>query len=407
MANKTNNTNLDDFRRELEEDIRNFKADDTKSAVKMTRTHHASNNSARTSSYEKKASPSSRSGRTHNMVSSSSHNSHHGSHTHKKKKKTRKPLKVLCILLAIVFLLGVGGYGFLHWELNRINRKENDEVTRDEIDNALDTEDLYGLGNSDTKLISDPDVKNILLIGQDRKKGDKAEMRSDAMIICSINSRTKEITLCSLMRDMYVPVPGYGYGMLNHTYMIGGFDLLNKTIEKNFGVPIDGNIEVDFERFMNLIDLLGGVNVVVTEEEAKYMNGQKAGWNLVGGTNRLTSEQALMYCRIRKNIGGDWGRTDRQRKVIMEAFNQLKSSGAKTILNFVHAAIPSLTTNLSNTKIIKYAYALTLYSMDPDYSYRIPKEGSYTQEVREETLHVLIPDIQQNAKEIQKYLYRK
>ena len=89
----------------------------------------------------------------------------------------------------------------------------------------------------------------------------------------------------------------------------------------------------------------------------------------------------------------------------MAAFDQLKTAGPKSILNFAHAAMPSLTTNLSNTKIIKYAYALPSYSMDSNHSYRIPKEGTYTQEVREETLHVLVPDIKRNAKELQKLIY--
>lgn len=397
MSNIINNEKIEDFRRELEQDIQRFDETMAKKEVHNNSSNHlnqsksgAPSNSTQSSSAKKPSTVSKR-------------NSHH--HTHSHKKKRRKPLKTLGIILAIIFLLGAGGYGFLHWELNRINRNSSDEVTQKEVLDNLDTEDLYGLGNSDAKMMSDPNITNILLIGQDRKEGDKAEMRSDAMIVCSVNSKTKEITLCSLMRDMYVPVPRYGYGMLNHTYMIGGFDLLNETIEKNFGIPIDGNIEVDFERFMNLIDLMDGINVAITEEEATYLNGQMAGWNLVGGTNHLTSEQALLYCRIRKNIGGDWGRTDRQRKVIMAAFNQLKTSGARSILNFAHAAMPSLTTNMSNTKIIKYAYALTSYSMDSGHSYRLPKEETYTQEIREETLHVLIPDIKQNAKEIQKYLY--
>lgn len=396
MSNKKYNDNIEDFRRELEQDIQSFDENMAKKEV-----HNKSSKQLKQAKHGSPSNPT----KSDNIKNGSIESTGSSHHPHSHKKKRRKSLKFFSIILAIIFLLGVGGYGFLHWELNRINRNTSDEVTQKEVKDNLDTEDLYGLGNYDAKLMSDPNVTNILLIGQDRKEGDKAEMRSDAMIICSVNSKTKEIVLCSLMRDMYVPVPEYGYGMLNHTYMIGGFDLLNETIEKNFGIPIDGNIEVDFERFMNLIDLMDGIDVVITEEEAKYMNGQKSGWNLVGGTNHLTSEQALLYCRIRKNIGGDWGRTDRQRKVIMAAFNQLKTAGAKSILNFAHAAMPSLTTNLSNTKIIKYAYALTSYSMDSDHSYRIPKEGTYTQEVREETLHVLIPDIKQNAKEIQKYLY--
>ena len=406
MANQSNKTDLDDFRRELEEDIKNFsnnpKQTDSEKHTARNTESHSDNDHHRSSQ-----------GAGHYSTLSSSRNGaskakaptrHRSS---RQKKKSRRPLKILCAVLAVVLLLVAGGYGFLQWELNRIERNSSDEVTAEEVKDTVDSEDLYGLGNSDADLVSDPDTTNILLIGQDRKEGQKAEMRSDAMIVCSINSKTKEITLCSLMRDMYVPIPGYGYGMLNHTYMIGGFDLLNKTIEKNFGIPIDGNIEVDFERFMNLIDIMGGVNVVITEEEARYMNGQRAGWNLVGGTNRLNSDQALLYCRIRKNIGGDWGRTDRQRKVIMSAFNQLKTSGAKNMVSFAHEAMPSLSTNLTNTKLIKYAYALVSYSMDANHSYRIPKEGTYTQEVREETLHVLIPDIKTNAKEIQTYLYNK
>ena len=407
MANQSNKNDLDDFRRELEEDIKNF-SKNKQQTTSTKRTGEKIDSYTYDSYHSSEVMRSHNPHRSyHNASSKDGTTSHHRSSSSRKRKKSRKTFKFICIILAAVFLLAAGGYGFLQWELNRIGRNTSDEVTAEEIKDTIDTEDLFGLGKSDADLVSDPDITNILLIGQDRKEGQKAEMRSDAMIICSINSKTKEISLCSLMRDMYLPIPGYGYGMLNHTYMIGGFDLLNKTVEKNFGIPIDGNIEVDFDRFMKLIDIMGGVSVTITKEEARYINVRRPGWNLVEGTNLLNAEQALFYCRIRQNIGGDWGRTDRQRKVIMSAFNQLKSSGAKTMVSFAHAAMPSLTTNLSNTKLIKNAYAIVSYSMDANHSYRIPKEGTYTQEVREETLHVLIPDIKTNAKEIQTYLYGK
>lgn len=406
MANQSNKTDLDDFRRELEEDIKNFSNNQKKSASE-------SRNEKKTEAHSKHNHEYSYEGRSHrdshhkSVRTSTKQRANSTRHpTPKRQKKNRRFFKFLCFLLAIIMLLAAGGYAFLQWELNRVERNPTDEVTSKEIKDTIDTEDIYGLGKSDADVVSDPNITNILLIGQDRDEGQKAEMRSDAMIVCSINSKTKEITLCSLMRDMYVPIPGYGYGMLNHTYMIGGFDLLNKTIEKNFGIPIDGNIEVDFNRFMKLIDIMGGVNVDITKEEAHYMY-QHAGWGVKEGINKLNAERALYYCRIRKDIGGDWGRTDRQRKVIIAAFNQLKSSGAMAMVNFAHEAMPSLTTNLTNTKLIKYAYAIVSYSMDANHSYRLPKEGTYTQEIREETLHVLIPDIKTNAKEIQSYLYNK
>lgn len=429
MANKIPKTDLEDFRRELEEDIRSFNLEEARSEARSSKTTSSSSHSG--SSHHSHSSHSSSGASSHHSTGRSSHqssrshqsSSHHTSHSgrsysghssrshrsgsHHRKKKGNKAVKILCIVLAVLLLLAAAGYGFLQWELNRMGRNNKDEVTKQEVNDHLDTEDLYGMGSSDAKLMNDPNITNILLIGQDRKKGDKAEMRSDAMIICSINSKTQEISLCSLMRDMYVPVPGYGYGMLNHTYMIGGFDLLNKTIEENFGIPIEGNIEVDFEGFMGLIDLLGGVTVNVSPEEAKHINGVFPKWNLSSGNIRLTAEQALYYCRIRQNIGGDWGRTDRQRKVLTAAFNQLKSAGGRTMLNFAHQAMPFITTNLSNTKIIKYAYAMASYNMDSSHSYRLPVEGTYTQEIREETLHVLVPDLKKNAKAIQEYLYKK
>ena len=389
-----NKNELDSFRKELEEDIANF-TDDTPPRIPRS-SHHLHSTSSRSGSSSERV-------QTHSTTKHRRASSHHSSH-HRRRKHRRR--RLLCAVLAVIVLICAGGYGFVHWELNRINRNTSDEVTTEEIRNHLDSEDKYGVGTSNTEIISDPNITNFLLIGQDRREGDKAEMRSDAMIVCSINSKTKKITLCSLMRDMYVPVPGYGYGMLNHTYMIGGFSLLNETIEKNFGIPIDGDIEVDFNGFMELVDILGGINVNVTDEEASYINARKGDWNLIGGNNLLSSNQALYYCRIRENIGGDWGRTDRQRKVLMSAFNQLKQSGTTTMLNFAHQAIPVITTNVSNTKIIKYAYALASFKMDLNHSYRIPEEGSYSQEVREDNLHVLIPNLNAASSAIKQFLYK-
>ena len=325
---------------------------------------------------------------------------------------------MLSLLLAVVLLITAGVYGFLQWELSRIQRSTDNEITDDEIKNEIDTHDQFGLGTANADLINDPNITNILLIGQDRRSGDKAEMRSDAMIVCSINNKTNSIVLTSLMRDMYLPIPGYGYGLLNSTYLIGGFDLLNKTIEKNFGIPIHGNLEVDFTRFVELMDIVGPITLNLSEEEATFLNNmqgtnwakqsgsQYAGDGLVAGDNSMNSKQVLLYCRMRKNVGGDWGRTDRQRKVIMACFNKLKSSGPKSILSFAHQAMPLLTTNMTNTSIIKLAYAASSYKMNSKQSYRIPYEGSYTQEVKEETLHVLVPDLAKNRKAIQDYIYK-
>lgn len=409
-----NKDSLEQFRKELEEDLKNFDSRAPKENIESPKKNYSGSADHSHSSHHSPSKPRTYRNSNNSGYSHTKKGSHGSSHSSRRKKKWPR---VLCWLLAILLLIGAAGYGFVHWELSRIQRNTSDEVTDAEVKDNVDTTDEFGLGKADADPINDPNVTNILLIGQDRREGDKAEMRSDAMIICSINSKTKDVVLTSLMRDMYLPIPGYGYGMLNSTYLIGGFQLLNETIEKNFGIPIHGNLEVDFSRFIELMDIVGPIELDLSAEEAQYINNmqgtnwakesgsQYAGGGLTTGKNYLNSKQVLLYCRMRKNVGGDWGRTDRQRKVIMSCFNKLKSSGAKSILSFAHQAMPLLTTNMSNTSIIKLAYAAASYSMDTKQSYRLPYEGSYTQEVKEETLHVLVPNIADNRKAIHRYIY--
>lgn len=321
-------------------------------------------------------------------------------------KKNRKPGKrwprIVGLILALALAIGIGGYGFVVSKLNKIERTDGQEDTVN-IDDEFDRENEYGIEDYKPKLITSEDVTNILLIGQDRRKGDAARMRSDSMIVCSINKKTKEITLTSLMRDMYLPIPGKGYGMINATYLSGGFDLLNQTIEKNFGIRIDGNVEVDFDRFVGLMTLIGPIDLELSQAEADHLN--QAGYNLRPGVNTLDSEQVLAYCRMRKDIGGDWGRTDRQRKVVSRIYQELKTSGLSTIYRFIDEALPLFRTDLTNRKMIQLAYAMVSGRMGIRHSYRLPKEGTYTQEIREETLHVLIPDIRKNSALMQDYIY--
>lgn len=321
---------------------------------------------------------------------------------HRKQRRGPRWIRVTGIVMALIILAGTAGYGLVTAKLNKIVRTDGTEDIV-EVDGEFDRQNTYGVEEYEPKLITSDDVTNILLIGQDRRKGDKAQMRSDSMIVCSINRATKEITLTSLMRDMYLPVPGKGYGMINATYLAGGFPLLDETIEKNFGIHIDGNVEVDFERFIGLMTLIGPIDLELSQAEADHLN--QSGYRLHAGVNTLDSEQVLAYCRMRKDIGGDWGRTDRQRKVVSRIYQELKTSGLPTIYRFIDEALPLFRTDLSNRKMIQLAYAMVSDRMGIRHSYRLPEEGTYTQEIREETLHVLIPDLRENCRRLQKYIY--
>ena len=123
--------------------------------------------------------------------------------------------------------------------LENVEKAEADGV------DGLDA-DSIDWGNADIQVMEDEDVSNLLLIGQDRREGQDRQ-RSDSIIICSVNKEKGKIVLTSIMRDLYVPIPGYKDNRINAAYQFGGMELLDEVIEENLGIHIDGNIEVDFD----------------------------------------------------------------------------------------------------------------------------------------------------------------
>ena len=273
--------------------------------------------------------------------------------------------------------------------------------------------------NADTSVMKEGDIKNILIVGQDRREDNKSEMRSDSMMIFSINTVKNEINLVSLMRDMYLPCADGKDGMINMTYLNGGATLLSQTIEMNFGVHIDNFIETDFWRFMELYDHIGPVEIELSAEEASYLNDMshnsrvkyydygetKPVWTLFAGVNALDPEQMLSFCRIRKNIGGDWARTERQRRAITATYSKLNSMSYAELIRMIRENGHYLNTDMDIYDMLGYFYWLKKYDITQINSYRIPLDGTYTQEVREEVLQVLIPQIETNRQAMQQYIY--
>ena len=226
------------------------------------------------------------------------------------------------------------------------------------------------LGESD-------DVINILLIGQDRRPGE-TRSRSDSMILCTVNRNDKTIVLTSFMRDLYVQIPGYGNNRINASYAWGGMELLNKTLEQNFGIYIDGNVEVDFEQFTEIVDLLGGVPMELRADEAQYINIDTQS-SLTEGMQQLTGKQALSYSRIRNlDADADFSRTNRQRKVLDALFRQVKDAGLVRLLTLLDEVLPMVTTDMGNGEILGYATKVfPMMSGVSISSQRVPADGAY------------------------------
>ena len=115
-------------------------------------------------------------------------------------------------------------------------------------------------------------VTNILLIGNDSRTAGE-DGRSDAMILLSISDKTKTIHMTSLLRDMYVDIPGHDGNRLNAAYSFGGAELLMETVEANLDVEVNRFVQVNFQAFADVVDAVGGVDLEVTNEEVLLING--------------------------------------------------------------------------------------------------------------------------------------
>ena len=327
-----------------------------------------------------------------------------------RKKWKRILLTILCLILALVLLVLVFAFAFVNRLLNQMNRVDPNKesaIASSALEQLLATDpDLETIQPDSTETlphISDltfpteppetepEDVKdppqqtvvqgdhyiNILLIGQDRRPG-QGRQRSDSMILVTVNKSKKTITLTSFMRDQYVQIPGYMPHKLNHTYQYGGMKLLNETLMLNFGVRVDGNVEVDLSGFVKIIDLLGGVEINMTAKEAEYI-GACFGKDMKAGVNLLSGKEAQYYSQLRE-IDTDYRRAERQRKVIMAIINKYKNKPLDELLSLTDQILPLVTTDMSNTEIL--GYALEIFPMLTEMEYdtmRIPVEGTFQQ----------------------------
>ena len=306
------------------------------------------------------------------------------------KKKMSKKKKTVIIAASIVGVLLVLVLGIGARLLSRINLEKESDVKQAETD--LSPEELAAQETlpprSDEMSKLDEKVVNILLIGEEAMGQGGGDGRSDSMMIASINTEQKKLKLVSLMRDCYVTIPGYRNNKLNAAFSNGGGPLLSKTILQNFGIKIDGYVKVNFEGFVKLIDRLGGVEISLTETEARYLNTtnyikKKQYRNVKVGMQTLNGYQALGYCRVRHREASngehyDFGRTYRQRTVINAVFDKYKSMSVVDMVAILDELLPNVTTNISHTDLVSYATAALTMGVGELENMRVPIDGGYT-----------------------------
>lgn len=308
-------------------------------------------------------------------------------------KKPKKVWKIILIVLAVIVLLlallAVGLWIYMRSMLGLVNQVQATDptfVTTEDTQPTVTgtTEGTQGESEATEEstepeqtwpqVVSTQNVTTFMLVGQDNREGETEEQHklSDSMIMCTINRETNTLTMTSILRDCYVPLPAYaghgaGRNRINVCYALGsqwtgsskgGMEMLALCVEQNFGIPIDHTIEVGFDSFEQIIDLLGGVDIELTEAEAKYMTDE-IGYvgDMEPGYQTLDGLEALAYARIRKiDADGDFSRTNRQRTIINSLLSKCVKMNLWDLHKLATQILPLITTDMSTDEMSNYIW---------------------------------------------------
>lgn len=262
---------------------------------------------------------------------------------------------------------------------------------------------------SKSDLAHSSSVTNILLLGVDaRNPKDDTASRSDSMMLISIDKAHNCIKMVSFLRDTWVYIPCIDKKQrLNAACQYDGYNGVVDTIEYNFGIDIDGYVVADFEMFKVLVDSIGGVEVEVSEKEAKEVTSHKGRYGNVkldAGKYKLTGEQALAYCRIRK-IDTDFMRAYRQRTVMQAILKSVKSANPIKLVSMASKAAPYIETNLSKAKIISSGLK-ALPCIGDMAEVRVPFDGTW-QYATIGGASVITIDVDKNKEQLKDLIYNK
>ena len=227
---------------------------------------------------------------------------------------------------------------------------------------------------------------NILLLGTDNRDEQEGYSRTDSMIIRSVNTVSGEAKLTSLMRDTWVKIPGHGSAKLNAASVYGGPELTMETISGNFGVEIQDYMLINITGLADVIDVLGGIRIDVTEAERKAINKGLFDLSSRSGMEKLESSgedvllngnQAVAYSRIRM-IDSDYVRTERQRSVLVKLAEKLQEEvNMITIAGTLTTLLPYVETSLGLSDLISLASVGLGMDFDSIGELRLPADGTF------------------------------
>ncbi|GEM_PF-812732 len=375
----------------------------------------------------------------------------------KKKKMTvkQKTLVAIGIAFLVICLLGLTAFLIYHHYFSKLKGEDNregnsapmsyadtDSTKEDTFDPRTEEERLKDeLERNAKDIMSDKDVFNVLLIGEDlREESGEAVGNTDVMMLLSLNKKLGTITMTSFMRDLYLYIPAIDSSdRLNAAYWYNGTDTLLNTLQQYFAVNIDRYVIVNFNQFIDIVDTLGGLDIEITDEEAhgyesergnvdgdntrgmenpldeqNHILGNKKGTDYLpplakdGEVVHCNGNQALAYARLRHVDKGekysDFGRTARQREVISLIINKAKSASLVQLNDLANKILPETYTDLEEgetASLLLHAFEYMNYEIQ---QVQIPAEGTYSGHFIDHK-SVLLADLRANARLLQETIY--
>lgn len=308
---------------------------------------------------------------------------------------------VMLALITVLALIAFIGYKKVDQTLGLMQRTDKEEIK--EMTNPNISNDVV----STLK-----DNWTVALFGLDTRDTDGLSgANSDVIILASINNKTGDINLISVYRDTCLKTGDNRYRKVNEAYAIGGPKKAVEVLNENLDLQIDDYVAVNWKAVATAINILGGVDIEITKDELKYINGyitETVNSTGIGsyqihetGLQHLDGIQAVAYSRIRYTAGNDYKRTERQRTVLAAVLEKAKHSDWATLNNIIVTVFPMTSSSIDTNDVIAAAMNIS--------NYKLIKTGGFPFDVIEKNVDkqdYVFPDtLETNVSKLHEFLY--
>ncbi len=228
-------------------------------------------------------------------------------------------------------------------------------------------------------------VRHYLLLGEDGYAESVVDdARTDTIVLLSLDEQYNRVIMTSILRDSMITSPKGTQTKANLLYKYYGFSGLEESLERELGIKIEGSVLVNFEHVKPVIDALGGVDLVIDENEfisiRKILLGKDENMPRAPGLVHMTGRIALAYMRDRQSGSGDFSRTERQRKVVSQLFAKCRDLSLIELIGIYNDVSSGMKMSLSIPGVLgamKNGYDLIASNADFT-EFRIPQDGTFS-----------------------------